>query len=66
MSFSILLPLIAISFISLMTWASYKLGTRKTDDPKKAAMIGFFLSFIPPFALIYVAVLLMKEDVDIV
>ena len=66
MSLSILLPIIGITFISLMTWASYNLGLRKTDDPKKAAMIGFFLSFIPPFAVIYVAVLLMKNDIDIV
>ena len=66
MTLSILLPIIGIAYISLMTWLSYKLGTTKTDNAKTAAITGFFLSFIPPFVLIYLVILLLKEDTDIV
>jgi len=53
-------------FLGTMTLISYKLGQLKTDNAKAAAITGFLLSFIPPFAVIYIAVLLLKEDVDIV
>lgn len=66
MSFSIILPILAISFLGTMTWLSYKLGETKTDNPKAAAITGFCLSFIPPFVLIYLVILMLKPDVDIV
>ena len=44
---------LVVVYIAVVTWGSYKLGVAKTDNPKRAAMIGFFLSFLPPLALIY-------------
>ncbi|RUO68751.1 hypothetical protein [Idiomarina ramblicola] len=53
----ILVPLFAI--------LSYYLGKRKTQTPKLATLIGFILAFIPPLALIYIAVLVIKDDVQV-
>jgi hypothetical protein len=66
MTFSIIIPLIAILFISSMTWLSYTLGKTKTENARTAAITGFLLSFIPPAVLVYILVLVFKEDVDIV
>jgi hypothetical protein len=64
--FALILPLFFIAFIISVTWLSYKLGTTKSDNAKLCAIIGFLLSFLPPFALIYLMVLLLKEDSGIV
>lgn len=45
---------------------SYKLGVNKTENPKRAAIIGFLLAFLPPLALIYLVILLLKNDSEIV
>jgi hypothetical protein len=42
----------------------YHLGKRKTNTPKMAAFIGALLSFAPPLNLIYLAVLVLKNDLD--
>lgn len=64
--YSVFIVLAAIAFFSFVTFYSYKLGKTKTENPRTSAMIGFFLCFFPPFALIYLVVLLLKEDAAIV
>ena len=65
-SFTIIL-LIFIIFILGVTWSSYVLGKTRTNSPKIAATFGFFLSFfLPPFAVVYLVVLFLKTEVDIV
>ncbi|NRA83941.1 MAG: hypothetical protein HRU22_09310 [Gammaproteobacteria bacterium] len=50
--------------ILLIGSLSYYLGKRKTKNPKITAFIGILLSFMPPLALIYIAVLVLKNDVE--
>ena len=64
--FALLILLIVCLFAAFVTTCAYRLGQTKTNNPRAAAFIGFFLSFLPPFALIYLVVLLLKNDVDIV
>ena len=64
--YSVLIAIFMLGFIFAMTLISYRLGQRKTDNPKLTAIIGCLLSLFPPFALIFVAVLAFKEDLDIV
>ena len=42
---------------------SYYLGRRKTQTPVLAGVIGFFLGLIPVFGIIYLVVLMLKNDV---
>ena len=51
-------------FILIVSLLSYFLGKRKTTTPKLAALIGAALSIIPPLGLIYLAVLVLKKDVE--
>ncbi len=51
-------------FILLITVISYFLGKKKTSTPKMTAFIGFLLAFIPPFGLIYIAFLVLKNDLE--
>jgi hypothetical protein len=55
-----------LSFIIGVTVIAYRLGKTKTENPKLAAVIGFFLALIPLFGLIYIAVLALKEDAGVV
>ncbi|MCC2616235.1 hypothetical protein LJ739_08285 [Aestuariibacter halophilus] len=64
--YSLLMGVVAVAFILFVTLTSYRLGVRKTENPRLTAMVGFVLSFFPPLALIYLAVLLFKEDTGIV
>ncbi|WNC68786.1 hypothetical protein RI845_01230 [Thalassotalea nanhaiensis] len=41
---------------------SYYLGKRKTNNPKIAVLIGVFLCITPPLNLVYLVVLLLKND----
>lgn len=43
---------------------SFYLGKRKTQTPILATIIGVILSFIPPLALVYLAALVLKNDVN--
>jgi uncharacterized membrane protein len=43
---------------------SYYLGKRKTNTPKMATFIGVLLAFIPPLGLIYIAILVLKNDIN--
>lgn len=49
-------------FIPIMGFLSYYLGKRKTQSPKLATFFGILLAFIPPFAFLYIMVLLVKDD----
>ncbi|MFT5756814.1 MAG: hypothetical protein ACI9LM_001539 [Alteromonadaceae bacterium] len=42
---------------------SYYLGKRKTSTPKVAALIGVLLCVVPPLNIVYLIVLLLKNDV---
>lgn len=55
-----------IIFISVIVIGilSYYLGKRKTNTPKMATLIGILLSFIPPLGLIYLAILVLKNDIN--
>ncbi|WP_286233102.1 hypothetical protein [Thalassotalea sediminis] len=62
----ILIAAIYLLYLTFIIGVSYRLGTYKTDNAKRAAILGFVLSFLPPLALIYLVVLFLKEDVAIV
>lgn len=64
--FVILLVCAFLVFAGIIARVSYHLGQTKTENPKTAAWIGFALSFLPPIALIYLVVLFLKQDIDIV
>ena len=68
MTISVVLVCLAIYalFIAVVAWLSFYLGRTKTENPKVAAMIGGMLAFIPPLALVYLAMLTLKADVDTV
>lgn len=51
-------------FALIMAAVCYYLGRRKTQTPVLAALLGFVLSIVPLFGLIYLVVLLLKKDVD--
>ena len=52
-----------IAFLALfMLVAGYQLGKRKTQTPSLTAFVGFLTAFIPPVAIIFLAVLVLKND----
>jgi hypothetical protein len=57
---------IFILFLIFVTCSAYRLGKNKTENAKTAAMIAFALAFFPPFALVYLLILLLKNDSSIV
>lgn len=44
---------------------SYFLGCRKTQSPILAGVLGAVLSIVPLFGLIYLVVLMLKNDVNL-
>ena len=54
---------IFISFI-VVGILSYYLGKRKTSTPKTTTLIGVLLSFMPPSGFIYLAILVLKKDIN--
>jgi len=42
---------------------SYYLGKRKTSNPKIATLIGVALCITPPLNLVYLIVLMLKNDI---
>jgi len=64
--YSIILTAAFILFLVFVTFSAYRLGKNKTENARTAAMIGFVLAFFPPFALVYLLVLLLKNDSAIV
>ncbi|WP_127026151.1 hypothetical protein [Rheinheimera mangrovi] len=53
-----LLQVLGVSVISAL------LANRKTTTPALATLLGFVLSFLPVIGLCYVAVLVLKQDVQ--
>jgi len=53
-----------IVFISMFIVGglSYYLGKRKTSNPKIATIIGVVLCITPPLNLVYIIVLMLKND----
>ena len=51
-----------IVFGGFMASISLYLGRRKTETPRLVSVIGFFTAFIPPIALIYLIILVLKRD----
>ena len=51
-------------FALIMGAVCYYLGRRKTQTPVLAGLLGVALSIIPPFALIYLVVLVLKKDIN--
>lgn len=52
-----------VFFVPIMGFLCYYLGKRKTQTPKLTAFLGVLLCFIPPLVLVYIIVLLMKNDI---
>ncbi|MEW6997445.1 hypothetical protein AADZ86_07060 [Colwelliaceae bacterium BS250] len=53
-----------IVFISMFIVGglSYYLGKRKTSNPKIATFIGVLLCITPPLNIVYIIVLILKND----
>jgi hypothetical protein len=51
-------------FVLFVGALSYYLGRRKTQTPVLATLLGVVLSLMPPFALVYLVVLVLKKDVN--
>ena len=54
---------IIIILAIFMAIAGYYLGKRKTTTPVVTSVIAFFTAFVPPIALIFLIVLVLKKDV---
>ena len=50
-------------FAITMAAVCFYLGKRKTQSPVIASVIGFFSALIPPIAIIYLIVLVLKKDI---
>ncbi|MBS3796533.1 hypothetical protein [Pseudoalteromonas sp. BDTF-M6] len=48
----------------IMAIVGYYLGKRKTQTPFLTSCLGFFSALIPPVALIFLIVLVLKNDVQ--
>ena len=54
-----------IFFLAIvMVVLSYILGKRKTETPKITAFVGFLTAFVPPLAIVFLMVLVLKSDVQ--
>ncbi len=55
--------LVLPSFAIVVAVVSFNLGKRKTTSPILVSILGFFLGLVPPLALIYLVVLVLKNDI---
>ena len=60
---SVLIVVLALLYFTVVVRLSYYLGQRKTETPTICAVVGFGLAFVPPFLLIYLALLVLKPDI---
>ena len=51
-------------FLPITTLLSFYLGKRKTNSPILITIIGSLLAIIPPFALLYLAILSLKTNIQ--
>lgn len=49
--------------VPLVCILSYFLGRKKTKSPILAALLGLILCAVPPFAMLYLLILMFKKDV---
>ncbi len=47
----------------IATIITYMLAKRKTETPILATVIGFFAAFVPPISMLYIIILVLKNDV---
>ena len=59
-----LFGLVVIVLAIVMAGLGYYLGKRKTQTPILTAVIACFSAVIPPVALIFLMVLVVKNDVE--
>lgn len=50
-------------FAVFMLFAGYYLGKRKTKNPTLTAVAAFLTAFVPLFAIIFLAYLVLKDDI---
>lgn len=48
----------------IIAGASFVLGKRKTSTPIMAGVVGFLTGLVPPIGLIFLAVLVVKKDIN--
>ncbi len=51
--------------IPLFGFICYKLGKKKTTNPKMVGFIGAALSLFPPLNFVFLAVLVLKNDLPV-
>jgi Na+/proline symporter len=56
---------VIIVFAVLMAAVGYYLGKRKTQSPIITSVLAFFSALVPPVAIIFLFVLVLKNDVKI-
>jgi len=54
---------VIIVFAVLMAAVGYYLGKRKTQSPILTSIIAFIAALVPPLAIIFLIVLVLKNDV---
>jgi len=58
-----LLGQLIIVWILIATTITFLLARRKTQTPIIATLLGFLFSFIPPVSMLYLIVLVIKNDI---
>ena len=56
---------VIIVFAVLMAAVGYYLGKRKTQSPIITSVLAFFSALVPPVTIIFLFVLVLKNDVKI-
>lgn len=55
---------VVIVLAIIMAILGYYLGKRKTQTPIVTAIVAFFTALLPPVALIFIIILVVKNDVQ--
>ena len=55
---------VVIVLAVVMALLGYYLGKRKTQTPILTAVVAFFTALVPPVALLFLVVLVLKNDVQ--
>jgi RsiW-degrading membrane proteinase PrsW (M82 family) len=55
---------VVIALAVVMAILGYYLGKRKTQTPILTAVVAFFTALVPPVALLFLVVLVLKNDVQ--
>ena len=57
------LALLVMLWIVIANVITFRLSKRKTQTPGITMFLGFLLSFIPPLSIIYLILLVLKNDI---